>query len=298
MRIRMGMRWAVLGATVLLGLIAAPIASADEVTFAGFTNGCFGAGCTPGTTSGAPSVSLLGLTYNSSTFNGTSSGGFLGLGATSGVPNVDNLGSFTLAGTPANYNGQTFRLRTTFTAPPGITGGNSRLFTANLTGTVSANDVGGVLIDFDDTPTTFTFSFVNAQGMTVSGSFSFTVLRTAVIAGGTVPLTGMFTGANQATATTSVILRSMSASRVRDDVVVRWQTASEADLRGFNVYRQRNGKLVKLNRALIPTVVRTRDHGHAYSWRARGAARGAATYRLQAVTLTGSRSWLGAVAVR
>jgi hypothetical protein len=172
-------------------------AKADEVSFAGFTNGCLGAGCTPGTTSGAPPVSLLGLTYNSSTFNGTTSGGFLAIGDAPGTPNVDNLGSFALSGTPANYNGQSFSLRVTFTAPPGISGGNNRIFTATLTGNVSTNDVGGVDINFNNDPIVFTFSFVNAQGQIVTGSFTFRLNDVSVIAGGTVPVTGVITSAQQ-----------------------------------------------------------------------------------------------------
>jgi len=183
-------------AVAVLGF-AQSTARADEVTFAGFTNGCFGAGCTPGTTSGAPPVSLLGLTYNSSTFNGTTSGGFLAIGDAPGTPNVDNLGSFALSGTPANYNGQSFSLRVTFTAPPGISGGNNRIFTATLTGNVSTNDVGGVDINFNNDPIVFTFSFVNAQGQIVTGSFTFRLNDVSVIAGGTVPVTGVITSAQQ-----------------------------------------------------------------------------------------------------
>jgi hypothetical protein len=188
---------------LLLAFFAAAqgVARADEVSFAGFTNGCFGAGCTPGTTSGAGPVSLLGLTYNSSTFNGTTSAGFLAIGNGPNVPNVDNLGSFTLSGTPANYNGQSFTLRVTFTAPPGITGGNNRTFSATLTGSVTSTDVGGVFIDFNNTPTTFTFSFVNAQGQTVTGSFNFNVNDLSVIAGGTIALSGNITSAQQTTST-------------------------------------------------------------------------------------------------
>ena len=189
---------------IVLSLMAVAIlasvhstAKADEVTFAGFTNGCFGAGCTPGTVSGSGPVSLLGLTYNSSTFNGTSSAGFLAIGNMPGTPNVDNLGSFALSGTPANYNGQSFTLRVTFTAPPGITGGSSRTFTATLTGNVTSNDVGGVDINFNNDPIMFTFSFVNAQGQTVTGSFNFRVNDVSVIPGGIVPVSGVITAAQQ-----------------------------------------------------------------------------------------------------
>src|SRR6185295_12816096 len=73
---------------------------ADEVFVAGFTNGCFGAGCTPGA-----SASYLGLVYSNSTFTGTTANGFRGLGGNP-VPggNFNNLGSFTLANSPATYD--------------------------------------------------------------------------------------------------------------------------------------------------------------------------------------------------
>jgi PEP-CTERM motif len=177
-------------------------AKADEVTIAGFTNGCFGAACVPGTASGAPPLTLLGtgLTFNSSTFSGTTSSGFLAIGNTPATPNVNNLGSFTLAGSPAvSYNGQSFTLRVTFTAPPGITGGNSRTFTANLIGSVNGNGVGGVDVQFNNAPIAFVFSFVNQQGQTVNGSFNFSVNPVSVIAGGTIAVSGTITAAQQTT---------------------------------------------------------------------------------------------------
>jgi hypothetical protein len=55
------------------------------------------------------------LTYNNSTFNVTTAGGFVAIGNMVGTPNVDNLGSFTLTGSPFVYDGQHFDLRVTFT---------------------------------------------------------------------------------------------------------------------------------------------------------------------------------------
>ena len=46
------------------------VARADEVFIAGFTNGCFGAGCTPGA-----SATAGGLVYSNSTFTGTTANG-------------------------------------------------------------------------------------------------------------------------------------------------------------------------------------------------------------------------------
>jgi hypothetical protein len=77
-------------------------------------------------------------------------------------------------------------------------------------------------------------------------------------------------------------------------VLVRWRTASEAQTLGFNVYRVRQGKLVKLNRALIPSVFGGTVTGHPYSWLDRRAPRGSTmlAYRLQAVGLDGTRRWV------
>lgn len=177
-------------------------ARADEVTFAGYTNGCFGP-CTPPNTSSLQTATILGLTYNNSIFNGTSSGGFLAIGNVGqppGTQNIDNLGSFTLNGIPANYNGQPFTLRVSFTLPPGIAGSNTTTYSATLVGSVTAVDQGGVLIDFTSPPQTFTFSFLDG-GQLVNGSFTLNVNDVSVIAGGSnVALTGNITSAQQTAA--------------------------------------------------------------------------------------------------
>jgi len=272
-------------ASMTFGVAAA---LADEVSVAGFTNGCFGAACTPATTNAPASVTLLGLTYTNATFAGTTSGGFQAFGNNAGTPNVDNLGSFALNGTPATYTGQSFTLRVTFTAPPGITGGNSRTFSATLTGSVAANDVGAVIIDFNNTPTVFTFSFVNAQGKTVTGSFSFTVNDFAIGAGQTGALSGSITNANQ-TVVTAVTFRSMSAKSTDRGNLVRWTTAFEFNTLGFHVYRQVAGQRVRVSSSLI----RAKGLGR-YTFLDRRAARAKAIrYWIQEVRLDGSRTWYG-----
>jgi hypothetical protein len=176
-------------------------ARADELTVAGFTNGCFGP-CTPPTFSGQQTASILALTWNNSTFNGTTSGGFLALGNAGtppGTQNTNNLGSFSLNSSLANYTGQAFNLRVSFSLPTGIAGGNTSIFTALLVGSVTSVNQGGVFIDFDNTPQTFSFSFLDQLGRTVTGSFNFNVNDVSVIAGGTnVALTGNITGQQQA----------------------------------------------------------------------------------------------------
>jgi subtilisin-like proprotein convertase family protein len=96
---------------------------------------------------------------------------------------------------------------------------------------------------------------------------------------------------------TAVALKSFVATPSRHSVALRWQTASGANLAGFNVYRGTGKASVRLNAALIPAkssvgaatyrlVDRSVAPGHQY------------TYRLQAVQLNGARSWVGTAAVR
>jgi hypothetical protein len=181
-------------------------ARADEVFIAGFTNGCFGAACAPGA-----SATAGGLVFSNSTFAGTTANGFRGLGANADPgSNFNNLGSISLQTTPQSYN-TPFTLLVTFTAPQGIAGSNQTTYTALVTGTVISNNIGGVFIDFDNLPQTFTFEDSNCEpdptggipGQQTTcgiGSFSFSVNDTAVDPGSSVPLTGQITGAQQQTA--------------------------------------------------------------------------------------------------
>jgi hypothetical protein len=177
-------------------------ARADEVFIAGFTNGCFDAGCTPGA-----SASIPGLTYSNATFSGTTANGFRGLGGNPNPgANVNNLGSFTLSTAPNTFN-TTFTLQVTFTAPQGINGSNMATFTATVTGTVRAADDGGVFIDFNNTPQLFTFNDTTCGTTTVpgqqttcgAGSFFFSVNDLAIDPGQTAAITGQITGAQQTT---------------------------------------------------------------------------------------------------
>ena len=187
-------------AVAIIGL-AQSAAKADEVFLSGSTAGCFGAACAPGAT-----ATVLGLTYNNSTFNGTTAGGFLGLNTAASSPNLDNLGSFTLSTTPNTYN-TSFTLQVTFTAPQGINGSNIATFTATVTGMVINDTTGGVFIDFNNTPILFTFTDTNCGATTIAGqqttcgtgSFMFSVNDLSVNPGGIVSLNGQITAAQQST---------------------------------------------------------------------------------------------------
>lgn len=200
-----------LAAIAVMGL-GHTAAKADEVFLAGYTNGCFN--CNPPpvpNTSATQTASLGGLTYVNATFSGTTAAGFRGLGGNPIAPpvqNVNNLGALSLATTPFTYTGNTFTLRVTFTAPEGITGSNTSLFTATLTGTVTGlPDSGGVRLDFDNTPILFTFNDTNCGATTIpgqqttcgSGSFFFSVNDLSIDPGQVASITGQITAAQQTT---------------------------------------------------------------------------------------------------
>jgi hypothetical protein len=188
-------------AAVALFAAAHGTARADEVFIAGFTNGCFGVACAPGA-----SATTGGMVFSNSTFSGTTAGGFRGIGAAPNPgSNFNNLGSISLSTAPQSYN-TPFTLLVTFTAPQGIAGSNSATYSAVLTGTVVSDNVGGVFIDFNNTPLTFTFNDPNCEpnpsavpGQTTCGvgSFNFSVNDVALDPGSTVPLTGQITSAQQ-----------------------------------------------------------------------------------------------------
>jgi hypothetical protein len=168
-----------LAAGTVLGL-SSFAASAVETTFIGYTNGCFSLSCPPPSTSALQTATIGGLTYRNSNFDVTTFFGVASVGDVVGFPNVDNLGSFTLLGTPAIYTGETFQLRVTFTAPPGTVPTND-IWTANLTGGVVSNSNGSLTIDFDNTAQHFAFN---------GGTFDFYVNDVDLTPGGSIALSG------------------------------------------------------------------------------------------------------------
>lgn len=96
---------------------------------------------------------------------------------------------------------------------------------------------------------------------------------------------------------TSASVRSLRSVKTAHGVRVHWRTASEAQLAGFNLYRTRNGKLVRLNRSLIPAVFAGKATGHSYRFADR-LGRNGTTYRLEIVSLNGKKVWFGTTTVR
>jgi hypothetical protein len=192
---------ALAGAALLVITFAQRTASADEVFIAGSTLGCFGAGCTPGASS-----TSLGLTFSNSTFATTTTSGFRILdGNANPGSNFNNLGSFTMSTTPGNFDGQTFTLQVTFTAPQGFTGSNQVTLIYTIT---SFGMSDGVL--FEPNPFLVPFGFNDSncepdptggipgqQTTCGTGSFLFFINDVAIDPGQTVAITGTIASAEQ-----------------------------------------------------------------------------------------------------
>lgn len=163
-------------AVVAVMALSHSVAKADEVTVSGNT---------AGSVIGIPQLTFAG----NPAFTGTTA---LGVGSLSGT---NRLGIFTLATNPTPIAASgTFNLQITFTAPPGITGGQNTSFTANITGSISTLNNGGLAVTFTQpvSGTTFTFS----SGGT-SGTFTFKVDDIFIQSGQTADLTARITAASQ-----------------------------------------------------------------------------------------------------
>ncbi len=94
-------------------------------------------------------------------------------------------------------------------------------------------------------------------------------------------------------------LASFDAVAAPSRVTVRWETASEADTLGFNLYRAvAGGEWTKLNAAMIPSQAPGSPFGASYTYDDASAARGTSyRYRLAAVGLDGIETPLETVQV-
>jgi hypothetical protein len=138
-------------------------AASAQIAYSGYTDGAFNAAAPNG--SAFQTSVLLGLTYENSLFSGLTSPsgqGFVGTDAQA-FPGqeINNFGAFYLNAPDGStdYSGNTFNLLISFLTPS--TG--SKVYTANLTGSVSANS-GGLAVIFSNPTQTFTL----ANGSTVS----------------------------------------------------------------------------------------------------------------------------------
>lgn len=126
--------------SIAFGVLAAGLSivslPAHAAIYAGSTEGCFGSGCTVGT-----SATDQGLTFSGLSFSNISAG------------TPFDLGTFTLQNGTATYD-QTFDLLVTFTEPANAGGGT---FTANLSGAVQGHS-GDPSVDVTFTDPTLTFN--------------------------------------------------------------------------------------------------------------------------------------------
>ena len=93
---------------------------------------------------------------------------------------------------------------------------------------------------------------------------------------------------------TAVGIATVTAETRSNGVLVRWQTGSEAQIAGFDLYRGTR----KLNRSLIVARHAGQARGAEYRFLDRSASRRSATYRLQVVRLDGTRATGGRTAIR
>ncbi len=102
-------------------------------------------------------------------------------------------------------------------------------------------------------------------------------------------------------APTAVTLAALDAQQVADHVQVSWETVSELDNLGFNLYRgvSPDGWERQLNDALIPSQAPGSSGGHSYTWEDRaGLVSGQTyTYWLEDVDLNGATTLHGPVSV-
>jgi hypothetical protein len=113
--------------------------------------------------------------------------------------------------------------------------------------------------------------------------------------------------------TNAVVLRTFTAKRVpaakkatKQTVLLRWTTGAEANLLGFNVYRQKGTSArVKINKALI--AAKQIAGGASYTYkdvlrrpplRVQRIGAVVTKYSLQAVELTGEKIWLKSVTLK
>jgi hypothetical protein len=97
---------------------------------------------------------------------------------------------------------------------------------------------------------------------------------------------------------TAVNLVSFTATRQGGVVLVAWETASEVDNVGFNLYRSvsTDGPYTKLNGALIPSQSPGSVFGAAYTWLDEGVQPGVAYYyKLEDVEAGGTRTMHGPI---
>jgi hypothetical protein len=101
---------------------------------------------------------------------------------------------------------------------------------------------------------------------------------------------GVFVGSSRVTPPTAVSVRAISARATRGGVLVRWRTAQEAGLLGFELEREVAGRRTRVTREVVPAVFGGTAAGRSYSFLDRSAPVARARYWVVAVHLDGTRT--------
>lgn len=98
----------------------------------------------------------------------------------------------------------------------------------------------------------------------------------------------------------AVTVEALTATVQEGYVLLAWETVSELDLQGFNLYRAESpeGPWTRLNPVLIGSRTPGSSQGNRYRWEDHGVSLGVAYgYRLEAISLDGSASTGGIIEV-
>lgn len=143
------------------------------------------------------------------------------------------------------------------------------------------------------TPSSTLSVFNGLSGAGVNGTWSLFLVDDCVSDSGVVMSGWTLT---LTTTPTAAGIRSFTAVRGRNVISLRWRTAQETGLLGFDVYRLADGVETRVNNRLVSAKDSGAGRGTSYVLRDRAIQREARyRYRLEAVRLDGSRSWLGSV---
>lgn len=93
-----------------------------------------------------------------------------------------------------------------------------------------------------------------------------------------------------AVTTTAATLRSFTATKAPGSVLLRWRTVSEVDVLGYNVWAEKNGQRVKLNKRLIAGKG-VSGGAYGFKYRTPKGKKAPARFWLETVNLDGTRSW-------
>jgi hypothetical protein len=260
-------------ATVVAFSVAASVASAAPIY-------CQGAACGP---SGTQQVTPTNVPLNNNTCPaGTTRITFSPLANSTPGSTVSQ---------PYNFGGQSGSVFVTFSSDNPITRfnfiitGGALAVQVNVHGGQGNADNGGVN----------STNIYNYSGKTNGGVSADTALRFPG------PLSDIFVCLKNGPVL-AVTTSSFNARYTGRSVTVRWRTASEANVLGFNVYRVSHGQRVKLNKRLIPSAnVLHGKSTSAYSFRTRLASKRLAAssrYLLQEVHTNGSRTNYGPIRAR